>query len=102
MHKLPRIHRIGAPREDAMKRTRRLMLLIGALSFAGFITTVSAQRDGVAVVGVLVGAAAPNDRAVEAFRAGLRELGQQEGRNLKIEFRTAQGHPDRLVPSCVS
>jgi len=57
---------------------------------------MSAQQDSVAVLGVLVGAAAPNDRAVEAFRAGLRELGHEEGRNLKIEFRTAEGHPDRL------
>jgi putative ABC transport system substrate-binding protein len=47
-------------------------------------------------VGVLAGAAAPNDRSVVALRAGLKELGYEEGRNLRIEFRTAQGHYDRM------
>ena len=33
---------------------------------------------------------------VEALREGLRELGYVEGRNLVIEFRSAQGKPERL------
>jgi putative ABC transport system substrate-binding protein len=79
-----------------MKLARRLLLLTGALSFAGFTTIVSGQRDRVAIVGILVGATASNDRAVEALRAGLRELGHEEPRNLKIEFRTAEGQYERL------
>jgi hypothetical protein len=32
----------------------------------------------------------------EAFRAGLRDLGYQEGRDIIIEFRWAEGHYERL------
>src|SRR5262245_22445101 len=37
----------------------------------------------------------------EAFRQGLRELGYVEGKNIVIEFRSAEGEPDR-VPSLVA
>src|SRR5437867_5247312 len=32
----------------------------------------------------------------EAFRQGLRELGYVEGQNISIEFRNAEGRPERL------
>jgi putative tryptophan/tyrosine transport system substrate-binding protein len=32
----------------------------------------------------------------EAFLAGLRDLGYVEGKNLHIDFRSAEGHDDRL------
>ena len=43
-----------------------------------------------------VGPAAPNAPNVAAFREGLRELGYVEGRNLAIDFRWADGNPERL------
>jgi len=33
----------------------------------------------------------------EAFRQGLRELGYVEGQNITIEFRNAEGRPERLL-----
>jgi hypothetical protein len=36
------------------------------------------------------------------FREGLRELGYQEGRNLAIEFRWAEGKYERFPPSSPS
>jgi putative ABC transport system substrate-binding protein len=38
---------------------------------------------------------------LEAFRQGLRDLGYVEGKNIVIEFRSAQGKPDR-IPSLVA
>jgi putative ABC transport system substrate-binding protein len=38
----------------------------------------------------------PPDPLVEAFRQGLRELGYDEGRNISIEYRWAEGRDERL------
>ena len=47
-------------------------------------------------MGVLTGAAGQDDPIIEALRQGLRALGYVEGRNIRIEFRTADNHPERL------
>ena len=42
------------------------------------------------------GSVTANPRVLEAFRQGLRELGWVEGQNIVIEYRSAEGHLDRL------
>src|SRR5262249_58986551 len=37
-------------------------------------------------------------RNIGALRSGLRDLGDIEGKNLRIEARYADGEPDRLAP----
>ncbi|HTS53823.1 MAG TPA: ABC transporter substrate-binding protein [Burkholderiales bacterium] len=48
------------------------------------------------VVGVLVTHAAVDEPIFDSLRAGLREYGYEEGRNIKLEIVTAEGHLDRL------
>ena len=71
------------------------------LVLAFVLTTLAAlapaQQPGkVPVIGVLMVSAGPDDPVVEAFRKGLRERGYVEGRNIRIEHRSAQGQIDQL------
>ena len=51
----------------------------------------------VARVGVLrTPPPAPSDPATDGFRQGLRELGYVEGQNIHLEFRWADGRPERI------
>src|SRR5215468_2312877 len=59
-------------------------------------STVEAQSSGkLALVGVLHPESQPLG-LLEAFRDGLRELGYVEGRNVKLEWRFADGESERL------
>ena len=76
---------------------RRLLLLVLALNLAVAATAAWAQQTNkVPIVGVLNVAGGPDDPILKGLRQGLRELGYVEGRNIRIEFRTAQGHNERL------
>ena len=76
---------------------RRLLAIVVAFGLVAMVAVVRAQQSGyVPVVGVLMVSAGPDDPIVEALREGLRELGYVEGRNIRIDFRGAQGHVDRL------
>ena len=55
-----------------------------------------AQPSEVRVIGVLATEAGPEDPLLAVFRQALRDLGYVEGRNLRLEFRSALGQLDRL------
>jgi putative ABC transport system substrate-binding protein len=63
------------------------------VAFATVATAAAAQQPAkVPAVGLLMLASGPHDTVVEAFRHGLRELGYVEGRNIRIEHRSALGN----------
>jgi putative ABC transport system substrate-binding protein len=56
-----------------------------------------AQQATMPVVGYLSGRSAESDVSMlAAFRRGLNETGYTEGRNLAVEYRFADGRPDRV------
>jgi putative ABC transport system substrate-binding protein len=76
---------------------RRVLLLGFALIHAIAATTARPQESKKTwVVGVLANASSMEEPVLYAFRQRLRELGYVEGENVRIEFRTAQNHVDRL------
>jgi putative ABC transport system substrate-binding protein len=70
------------------------------LALVGLFTPLAAeaqQADKIARIGFVgLNLAAGDPRFLEAFRQGLRDLGYVEGRNLLIEFRDAEGKPERF------
>ena len=71
-----------------------------AALFCLFCLSLSAsgqQAPRIAVIGWLAISAGPTDPAVQALRAGLRDMGYTEGRDFRLEHRRADGHLERLA-----
>ncbi len=67
------------------------------LAVAGLFSAVAAEaQQKVARIGYLAADLKANPHFPEAFRQGLRDLGYLEGQNIVIEYRSAEGHLDRL------
>ena len=80
-------------------RTTRRLVSLAMLTLLGFLAAPLAaaqQRGEVSRIGILSAALAPSTPLFTAFREGLRELGWAEGQNIAIEFRWAEGRPERL------
>ena len=67
-----------------------------ALSLAAPLAVQAQERAKVWRIGYLQTGPAAGSRYRDAFRQGLREVGYVEGQNVVIEFRYAEGKPDRL------
>src|SRR5262249_18524589 len=83
-------------RGDRMSTRREFMALLGGAALA-WPVAARGQQPAMPVVGFLTSLGQnerPNLR--DAFRRGLSEVGLVEGRNVAIEYRFAEGHPDRL------
>jgi ABC-type uncharacterized transport system substrate-binding protein len=78
---------------------RRRRFIQGIAAFAGWPLAARAQQT-MPVIG-FVSATARDDTRVAAFRAGLHEAGYDEGRNVAIEYRWAQGQIER-APALVA
>jgi len=74
-----------------------ICLALGAMLFALCVPAKAQQPTKVPRIGFLGGVfpSTISDR-VEAFRQGLRELGYVEGKNIVIEWRYAEGKPERV------
>ena len=72
-------------------------LALCAMLFALCVSVQAQQPAKVPRIGFLIGSSlSANSARIEAFRQGLRELGYVEGKNIVIEWRSAEGKLDRL------
>jgi putative ABC transport system substrate-binding protein len=77
-----------------MKRREFIMLIGGAA--ASWPLAARAQQSARPVLGLMHATARTNDDFVAAFKEGLSQTGYLDGRNVTIEFRSAEGQYDRL------
>jgi putative tryptophan/tyrosine transport system substrate-binding protein len=73
-----------------------VFLTLSAMLFAPCFSASAQQQTKIPRIAWLTGGNIPPDRR-EAFLQGLRDLGYIEGKNITIEWRSAQGQRDRVT-----
>ena len=74
------------------------LCFVGALLFALCFSAQAQQSDKIGRVGFLgFSNYVTSKEFIEAFREGLRDLGYTEGKNIIVEYRWAEGNPERLA-----
>src|SRR6266478_659321 len=79
-----------------MMERRAFIAVIGGGLLAAPLAAGAQQPTKIARIGFLSLHVVPNHHLLEAFRQGLRDVGYVEGRNVVIEYRDAEGKPERL------
>jgi ABC-type uncharacterized transport system substrate-binding protein len=84
------------PVSRIMRAVLAAVFTVGVLAVS-LTAGVAQQRTHLPRIGFLT-AFSPSDVPVwrDGFRQGLRDLGYTEGQNIIVEYRYAQGHPERL------
>jgi putative tryptophan/tyrosine transport system substrate-binding protein len=84
-------------------RKRFFSLALGTLLLALCFSAQAQQPTKIPRIGYVSGSGDPNNPgpSVEEFRKGLRDLGYIEGKNIRVEYRYAEGVRDR-IPSLVA
>jgi len=77
-------------------RRRNFIALLGSTTLAWPLFARAQQAAKVYRIGFLWDGPAVFPDAIEAFRQGLRDLGYVEGRNIAVEYRWAEGKPERM------
>lgn len=79
-----------------MKRRRFAGLALAVVLFPAALAVGAPPAGKAYRIGFLWDSPQVFPEAIEAFRRGLRELGYVDGRNLVIEYRWAEGKPERM------
>jgi len=88
---------VGKSEEKKTMSKKIICLALSALLFALSVSAQAQQAGKIPRIGYLAASSLSGQSArIEAFRQGLRELGYVEGKNIVIEYRSAEGKLDRL------
>ena len=78
---------------------RRREFIAGLSGAAALPLAVNAQQQTKPIIGWLTTQPGVQDRVViDPFRRGLAEIGFLEGRDVTVEYHTAEGHLEQLPP----